>query len=239
MTPALLALTRQYQQALASTAARTASAVQRSYLATLPLDDASAALWTQQATSLVEVGRMASADLTSTYLRMYGEIEKSSLAIEAGSSLPLEYRDGLDPEYVYKRSIIKARTLISQGMESYAAQTVAADGAASRADTDSMMAARSRSNNIYSLTPTIVGYRRVPDTNACQFCLLVSTQRYHTGYLMPIHTKCHCTTAPIIGKKDPGQVVDKELLQTIKESGAKARVATVREIGPAVLAVAA
>lgn len=56
---------------------------------------------------------------------------------------------------------------------------------------------------------------------------------------MPIHTKCHCTTAPIIGRKDPGQIVDKDLLQTIKESGAKAKVATVREIGPAVLAVAA
>lgn len=51
-------------------------------------------------------------------------------------------------------------------------------------------------------------FQRVPrGGRSCELCLLASTQRYHVGDLMPIHTHCHCAVAGIAGRTDPGHVI--------------------------------
>lgn len=62
----------------------------------------------------------------------------------------------------------------------------------------------------------IVGWRRVTEPGACEFCLLASTQRYHTKDLHPLHEHCRCSVAPVVGLKDPGHVLNKDLLQRLK-----------------------
>lgn len=60
----------------------------------------------------------------------------------------------------------------------------------------------------------IVGFRRVLSSkpNHCALCILASTQRYHSFDLMPIHPGCGCRVAMIIGDRDPGQVLDENLV---------------------------
>lgn len=51
-------------------------------------------------------------------------------------------------------------------------------------------------------------FMRVPrGGRSCELCLLASTQRYHVGTLMPIHTHCHCAVTGISGRADPGHVI--------------------------------
>lgn len=232
LSPALLNLTRAYQRELAATGARTAAAASRAFLATTPLDDVTAADWMAQVRPLVDAGRRAGAGLADAYLSSYGATLGDPLLIpEVGYDLA-DYRQGVTPDDVYMRSVIKARTAISQGMVFQQAMNLAAKSAFARADTDVMLAARKRTSDVLQANK-VQGYRRVPDANACAFCLLVSTQRYHARELMPIHTRCHCTVAPIYGSHDPGRVFNPGLLKDLKE---KAKVGDTKELGPVVLA---
>lgn len=57
----------------------------------------------------------------------------------------------------------------------------------------------------------VVGYRRVLSGTACEFCVTVSRQRYHTAESAHFgHGKapCRCTVAPIVGRADPGQNIN-------------------------------
>lgn len=65
----------------------------------------------------------------------------------------------------------------------------------------------------------VVGYRRVLTGKSCMFCASASTRRYHRKNLMPLHAHCDCGVAPIVGDSDPGEVLNKELLSTLKGQG--------------------
>lgn len=230
MTPELLRLTRTYQAQLTRTGLRTGAAASRALLAMTPLDDASAAAWRDLVRPLVDAGRATGAGLTDAYHAAYADalgVRYVELAEPFDLSI---YRNGVTVDEVLMRSIIKARTVISQGKSFEEAMQAAAKAAAARAETDVTLAERDRSSQIFKAN-RIVGYRRVPDASACDFCLLVSTRRYKTSELRSIHTKCHCTSAPIYGSKDPGIVANPELLKQIKGKSVK----TVEtELGPSI-----
>ncbi len=74
-------------------------------------------------------------------------------------------------------------------------------------------------SHIAQVDEEIVGYRRVANPDACDLCLIASTQRYHVAELMPIHARDRCGIDVITGDRDPGLVVDRELLQQMKDDG--------------------
>lgn len=86
-------------------------------------------------------------------------------------------------------------------------------------ETDLQLAMRDAVADVTEQDDAIVGYRRVPNPDACPLCLIASTQRYHRGDLLPIHQRCQCGVVPIIGASDPGRVIDPELLASLKASG--------------------
>ena len=43
----------------------------------------------------------------------------------------------------------------------------------------------------------ILGFRRVPNPDACDLCKLVAGRRYLTHELLPIHTRCRCSVAVV------------------------------------------
>ncbi len=203
-------------------------------MAVTPLSDAEATAWLAQVRPIVDAGRLTAASLTDGYLSAYGDMVGEPLSpLDTGYDLAV-YRNGVTFDEAYLRSVIKARTILSEGRSFQEAMRVAASNAAARADTDSMMASRQRSQDVLSANK-VQGYRRVPDASACAFCLLVSTQRYHTRELMPIHTRCHCTVAPIYGRHDPGRVIVTKTFEEITR-GKAAKVGYSEEIGPGVLA---
>ena len=65
----------------------------------------------------------------------------------------------------------------------------------------------------------VVGYRRVLTGASCAFCAAASTRRYRSEDLMPLHDHCDCDVAPIIGDRDPGNVINRDVLAELKGRG--------------------
>lgn len=60
------------------------------------------------------------------------------------------------------------------------------------------------------------GFRRVLNgPGDCALCVIASTQRYHSGDLLPIHPGCNCTVAPLGPGEGVDQVIDPELLEQV------------------------
>lgn len=64
--------------------------------------------------------------------------------------------------------------------------------AVSAAFTDVSLALRDALPELMKQEAAIDGYQRVPGGDACDYCVLASTQRYTTGELMPLHNNCGC-----------------------------------------------
>ncbi|WP_399142277.1 hypothetical protein Q3A86_33130 [Streptomyces sp. NBUA17] len=63
--------------------------------------------------------------------------------------------------------------------------------------------------------------RRLTGTKNCALCVIASTQRYRVKDLMPIHPGCHCKPDPLPGDRDPGQIIDEDLLKEAHDAVAK------------------
>lgn len=125
-------------------------------------------------------------------------------------------RGGTPLEFVYRRPFRKVRYLVDEGMALGEALPIGADRLSSMIATD-LQASQFRTFETAARSKRgVVGYRRVLNNPSCALCTVASTQRYKTGQLQPIHENCDCTVAPITGTRDPGRVVNKQLLDTLK-----------------------
>lgn len=78
------------------------------------------------------------------------------------------------------------------------------------AEDDVRLADRVATSDVLDAVPGVTGYRRVihPELSAggtCGMCIVAADRVYSTGSLMPIHARCKCTVAPIVGEDDPGK----------------------------------
>lgn len=177
--------------------------------------DATAERWITASVPVVESAQRISSIAALSFIATY---------VAAATDTPPK-RSELDPaEFsnprgtplteVLQRPIILMRTLTAS--KPIAEALAAGQARATQIGaTDPMLSARAASSAAMQADPQIVGYRRVPDADACKFCLLVATQRYHDDDLMPIHPNCGCTVAPIIGDRDPGRVLDRGLVDQL------------------------
>lgn len=145
---------------------------------------------------------------------------------------------GVEPAEVYTRPIITMRSALAAGRDYKDALRIAGERASDTAETDVLLSQRAATDEIVQREPRIVGYRRVLTGRSCAFCATASTQRYHSEDLMPIHNRCDCGVAPIIGDRDTGQVINRGLLKDLKAASkgrggsyADARHFTVNEDG--------
>lgn len=141
---------------------------------------------------------------------------------------------------VYRRTGPTVWTALSRGHTINEAVRQGLTRAVITAGTDLQLAKTHATRYALERNDNVVGFSRVPDGAACELCLLASTQRYHVGDLMPIHDRCSCDVEPLFGEKDPGQIIDPDLLDrlnTANESGIDVAVHDHGELGP-VLTVA-
>lgn len=124
-------------------------------------------------------------------------------------------RAGADPFEVYLRPVITARTKLSEGLAYLDAIGAGRARAIGTAQTDVALTQRTAMASA-SGQYGIVGYRRVLTGKSCALCARASTQRYKSGQLMPIHGSCDCGVAPIMGDRDPGHVINKQLVKDLK-----------------------
>ncbi len=175
-----------------------------------------ASRWVSVMSGPLAAAKLAAADLGLSYIRTYSSMAAGEPAPES----PLVADEFVDPRgvpdvEVLMRPIVQLRWLLSKGEPLPAALDAGGARARQIGATDPMLAYREATSAAMQDDDRIVGWRRVPEPRACTFCLLVSTQRYHDKDLMPIHPACGCTVAPIIGKKDPGQVLDRDLVDKL------------------------
>lgn len=77
----------------------------------------------------------------------------------------------------------------------------------------------------------VVGYRRVLTGTTCRWCARVATQRYLTADSADFgHHNCDCAVLPIIGDRDPGQIVNGALYDRLEESGTDVAVDRARNL---------
>lgn len=127
---------------------------------------------------------------------------------------------GLD---VYRRPALETRRLLAEGKPYDDAMAQAGRRAAGMAEADIGLAHRKAGVESMSNTPGVDGYRRTLTGKSCTLCMIASTQRYGSAELMPIHTRCDCRVAPIVGGTDYGRVINRDLYRELKASGELAR----------------
>ncbi len=218
----LVRLARYHQNRQINLADRAQRAVGLAWRTFGGLTDAAMKAFVDAVTPIVSTAITSSVMLTDAQLAQYCSYATGDTFAPLGvDPATIEYRGGgVDIATVYARPVIVARVAISEGKTFAAAMTAGGARAAQLADTDPMLAARAAATEIMQRVPRVQGYRRLADGNACEYCLVAATQRYHVGNLMPIHPSCHCTTIPIIGTADPGRIIDKEAHARLKASGA-------------------
>lgn len=203
-----LRYTRQHNRIRTASAA----AVGRAWDSLADLDDRAAERFAAAAATLSTAAQAEAAANLDGYLGLL--LNASPVGIDLDTVTGAAVRAGAEPADVYLRSIITARAKVSEGGSFVDAMRAGRVRAVSTAETDVALTQRAA----MASEERIVGYRRVLTGKSCGLCGTASTQRYHSGQLMPIHNRCDCGVAPIMGKKDPGHVINKQLLSDLKKS---------------------
>lgn len=232
---ALILLSERQQELYNAIRLSVQEAVGRAWDAFGNVDDAAMTRFVEAVAPVVEAGRAQVADLTRSMVLQALEVAGEGDVVTAMAALdatPIAYRGGVPVATVYERPVVEMRTLLSQGKDWAVAKARARSRAVSAASIDVATAQRDAMDaaalDAQRATGRnrIVGYRRTLTGVSCRFCATASTQRYYphplTGgdpHLMPLHNHCDCGVAPIIGSRDPGQIINRDLLDRLKAEG--------------------
>lgn len=153
-------------------------------------DAASVAPWLQVVVPLLAGAQRQSAALTNAFLsRALGRpVVPLDLAAVTGAAI----RAGTPPAVVYRRPFVTVWTGLRDGARWADAVAAGRDHAGASAAMDVQNTMRHTLHTIGSADTEILGFRRVPDANACEFCRLVAGKRYLTSTLMEVHPRCGC-----------------------------------------------
>jgi hypothetical protein len=130
----------------------------------------------------------------------------------------------------WTRPVVTSRAAIARGRTWLEALDEGAAKAANLARTDVGLASRAGSTAAMKSTPAVTGYRRVPDSSPCAFCLTISTRRYNVDTLAPVHANCTCGVVPIYSNGDPGAAISADARQKLDET--ETLDVSTSEIGP-------
>lgn len=167
---------------------------------------------------LIEGAQVATARLVAGSFALIARLETGTAVAAAipPAALAIETLRGVPAAEVYTRPVISMRKALSDGFDFGQAMRLAEDRVEQLASTDVVMAERAAADKVVRADSRIVGYRRVLTGRSCALCATASTQRYRTSKIMPIHARCDCGVAPIIGSADPGQIINRQLVRDLK-----------------------
>jgi hypothetical protein len=128
-------------------------------------------------------------------------------------------RNGADLLRVYTRPAEVYRRTIATGGDEQTAIAAAVTRGEHLVDTDVMLAQRQASQAALEDAGAKL-FRRIlrPElskSGSCGLCVVASDRIYKVRELMPIHDRCHCVVAGIVGGRDPGKAINAEDLQAL------------------------
>ncbi|GAA0960234.1 VG15 protein [Frigoribacterium faeni] len=211
-TATLEQLTAAHQQTTAQIRDRTLALTAARWDASPAYRDADIDRLIAQIMPQVQAGQIATATLTNAYIGQAAALTGTPWGATVDRDAILGYR-GVDSRDVYRRSAVTLYTALSNGSAFDAAVAYGLDRMVSIVSTE-LQQAKNRQAQRSLEDSGFYGYRRViTGLENCALCVIASTQRYHKSELMPIHPGCDCGVQPIRGPKDPGQVIDPDLLE--------------------------
>lgn len=182
--------------------------------------DANAAAFVSQVLPIVEGAAGQLASLTDAYLtHLIGQQLGQSVTPLGLRPPTIQELRGVPGTEVYNRPFVTTRAAIGDGLSLTESAGRGLERLTQLVRTDMQLSRRSTSRRVLAAHDRVVGYRRVlGSSKSCALCVIASTQRYHREQLLPIHTKCSCGVAPIVGDSDPGQVINEPLLESTHEA---------------------
>lgn len=167
------------------------------------------------ATAAAVLSRAAQAETAASldgYLALL--LDAEPFGIDPAAVSGAEVRSGADPFDVYLRSIITVRAALAAHTAFTDAMSQGRTRATSTAQTDVALTQRAAMSQAAEASD-IDGYRRVLTGASCAFCAAASEQDYRSGDLMPIHDRCDCGVAPIIGGRDPARSLNAQQVDAL------------------------
>lgn len=201
-------LTTAYQMQLRRTREAVGSAVANQWQRLGSYNEADVPEFVSRVTPIVAAGQTRAVALSNAYVaRKLGVTPYGVNVPDLRSTL----RNGTPPEVVYRRPFVTVWTALSNGDDW---ETAVQSGQA-QAESSSLMDVALAMTAAYlvfgalsaSSGDEIVAWRRVAESNCCDFCQMLDG--VHTGPTepQPLHNRCGCTAEPITRKSSPADFV--------------------------------
>lgn len=126
---------------------------------------------------------------------------------------------GADPRVVYARPFVQLYTALSKGASFDTAFQQGTNRLKSIASTDLQLSKTHATRLVMGQQKKVSFFARTLNgPHSCALCIVASTQRYHSGDLMPIHPGCDCGVKELPDKVDPGDILDRERLEAVHQA---------------------
>lgn len=176
------------------------------------------------AAAATSVGAQASTvALTDAYFASFASYITGEPTRPVGVVLDdLTIRAGADLVEVYERPIITARKGLADGKPWAEAMRLGLGRATRAIETDVILAQQAAvaPATASGAQAQITRYRRVLTGASCGICASAAGQTYSRSTLMPIHTRCDCGVAPIVGGFDPAGPINEAHISALAGSSA-------------------
>ena len=167
--------------------------------------DADLAAFLKRAVPITTGGQRATSQVTATYLR---SLLNQSIPWNPNDLISDGIR-GIPPAEIYTRPYHEVWSRLAEGNALPEAVQAGAQRLSSIVNTDMELAKVRTSEQMLTNADGVYGYRRtVNGLHPCDRCLSASTQAYHNGNLMPIHSNCSCSVAPITDPLEMGSMTN-------------------------------
>ena len=186
-----------YQQTVGRIRATVTSALLRDFVGAGSWDKADMQAFLTRAVPISRGGQLATGQATNAYMRsLVGQtVPLDTSAINAGLR-------GVPPAEVYARPYKEVWQKLGAGASLPDAVSAGTNRLANITKTDMQLAKVHSAQDYISNADGIYGYKRQAHGESCSYCLLASTQAYHSDALLPLHGGCSCNVIPIT---DPGE----------------------------------
>lgn len=182
--------------------------------------DADAAVFIERVLPVVLAAQQTMGQITDAYLAAMVADMLGGAAAPVGVQLDEALR-GVAPEEVYHRPFVTLYSALAAGHDYAASLGEARTRLLSITETDLQLARTHAARQSMEGSGARFFRRRLTGAKNCALCTIASTQRYRVENLMPIHPGCNCKPEPLPGSKDPGQIIDEDLLKAAHDAVAK------------------
>ncbi|MCC2031823.1 hypothetical protein [Microbacterium allomyrinae] len=162
---------------------------------------------------VVQGGQLQVANITNAYIQRLAELEGvTATATAVNRDQVVGYR-GVPAADVYRRPAVATYAALAAGKPFEKARAEGLHRLESIVTTDIQQARTRQARAGYEQTGFDYTLRVLSGAENCALCVIASTQRYHLSDLQPMHPGCDCGERGVKAGRDPGQVIDADLLE--------------------------